>query len=92
MTKTILVTDFAEITNIKVSCKNCNYAVNLPCKSLSESTVKVCPSCGTKFPLSDKLIEGFFDSLRVLLYSLKDNSKFQNIKFEIETEEEKQNT
>jgi len=89
MTKTILVTDFAEITNIKVSCKKCNYAVNLPCKRLSESSVGKCPSCGAKFPLSDDSVSGFFSFFRELLGNIKNNGSFKNIKFEIETEEQK---
>lgn len=89
MTKTILVTDLNEITNVKVSCKKCGYAVQLPCKIPNGYNMHDCPSCGKRFPLSDESVKDFFRFFRSLLNNLKDDPNFKNIKFEIETEDTK---
>lgn len=88
MTKTILVTDLNEITNVKVSCKKCGYAMQLPLKVPSGLNVLNCPSCDESLPISHDKVRGFLSSLKSLRDSLKNNN-FSNMLVEIETEQTK---
>lgn len=88
MTKTIFVTDLNEIKLVKISCKNCGYAMHLPLKIPEELNVFSCPSCNKSLPISHDEVRLFLGSLRSLRDIMK-NSNFSNILIEIETEETK---
>lgn len=86
MTKTILVTNLIEIKLIKISCKQCGYAMHLPLKVPDEIVYHKCPSCHEDLPISHKEIGLFLRSLRSLKYVMKNNN-FSNTLIEIETTE-----
>lgn len=88
MTKTIFVTNVSEIQFIKVSCKSCGYAMQLPLKIPGELVVHNCPSCGQSLPISHEEIRSFLGSLRSLQDIMK-NKNFSNTLIEIEIEEPK---
>jgi len=88
MTKTVLVTNLNEIKYIKVSCKSCGYAMQLPLKVPGSINVLNCPSCDESLPISHDEVRGFLSSLKSLQDSMK-NKNFSNTQIEIETEEAK---
>ena len=88
MTKTILVTNLNEITNVKVSCKKCGYAMCLPLKVPSGLNILNCPSCDEPLPISHDEVRDFLNSLKSLQDSMK-NKNFSNTRIEIEIEEAK---
>ena len=87
MTKTVFVTSVSEIQFVKVSCKNCGYAMQLPLKTWIEPNVQLCPSCKERFPVEG--VKDFAISLKSLQDNLTNDKNFSGIKVEIETEETK---
>lgn len=85
MTKTILITNLLEVTQVKVSCKACGYAMHLPLKTWIESNVQLCPSCKKRFPVEG--VKDFAVSLKSLQDNLTNDKNFSGLKVEIETEE-----
>jgi len=85
MTKTVCVTNLNEITNIKISCKKCGYAMCLPLKVPSGINVLNCPSCDRSLPISHNDVQEFLSSLKSLQYTMK-NKNFANMRVEIEIE------
>ena len=86
MTKTVLVTNISEIQFIKVSCKKCGYAMQLPVKTWIKSNIQLCPVCNGRFPVEK--LKGFALSIGSLQDNLTDDENFSEIEIEIETEEE----
>jgi len=88
MTKTVYVTNLMEINLVKISCKQCGYAMQLPLKMPGDLVIHNCPSCGQVLPISHDDIRSFLNSLRSLQDIMK-NKNFSNTLIEIETEDKK---
>jgi len=88
MTKTVYVTELKEIKLVKISCRHCGYAMQLPLKIPRELVVHNCPSCGQSLPISHEEIRSFLGSLSSLQDIMK-NKNFSNTLIEIEIEEPK---
>ena len=87
MTRTVFVANLEEIKFVKISCKKCGYAMQLPLKIPGKLVVHDCPSCGKSLPISHEEIKSFLSSLRSLQDIMKNNN-FSNTLIEIETEKE----
>ena len=85
MTKTVHVTNLMEIHFVKISCKKCGYAMQLPLKTWIESNVQLCPSRKERFPVEG--VKDFAVSMKSLQDNLRSDKNFSNINVEIETEE-----
>lgn len=85
MTKTVFVTNINEIKHLKVTCKSCGYAMQLPINSPFSGNVQVCPTCNAKYSLED--IKKFVNSIKALRETLRANENYSNLIIEIETEE-----
>jgi len=87
MTKTVHVTDLKEIKLVKISCKKCGYAMQLPLKIPEKHNIFACPSCDEKLSLSHDSVKTFLYALKSLQDNLKNDTNFSNTLIEIETEE-----
>jgi hypothetical protein len=89
MTKTVLITNLNEIKFVKVSCKHCGYAMQLPVKTWIEPNVQLCPVCKSRFPVEK--VKKFALAIGSLQDNLVDDENLSDFKVEIETEEAKGN-
>lgn len=86
MTKTVFIIGIDEIQFLRIICKKCSWAMQMPLgEHVGNLNIHQCPSCQERLPVED-IRKGILQAVKSLQDNLKNDPNFRNARIEIEVE------